>query len=415
MKKIFKFIFKGLIGITLLSIIIYYSFLGWEYYSGRKYVDYLSSNTETVEIDDSFSYELMNQDIEQSKLILVGEIHGLDEPAKFDIHFFKHLYHNYGVRTYIAELDYAQANLMNTYLETGNDSLLHFILKNWIVIQGRHNKDYFDKYRAFHKFYQQLSENDKFKFIGVDKIQDWNVMTSFINQLSDIDSTLKPIIYENDTVITKLHERVNHLISLVDLDPKIRFELDHLLKNIKYKEEKIRRETVMFQNFHDVYEEFNLRSEKVYGYFGVFHVFQYRIDGKHPFASQIRQSDLGLKDKILSMNFLFTDSYMVMDSKMLPEFMRDEGKYSKIPISSDNIWFMYIYGIRDFKRVTEENHKSLIKMNGDENPYKNSGRLTKTFQIFPVVPTFEMTDKGKPYIQYTIFVRNSDWAEPIKN
>ena len=73
------------------------------------------------------------------------------------------------------------------------------------------------------------------------------------------------------------------------------------------------------------------------------------------------------------------------------------------------------YGIRDFKRTTAENHKSLLKMNGENNPYSNSSRLTTTIQLLPVTDIFEMTDEGKPYIQYTIFVRNSDWAEPIEN
>jgi hypothetical protein len=31
-----------------------------------------------------------------------------------------------------------------------------------------------------------------------------------------------------------------------------------------------------------------------------------------------------------------------------------------------------------------------------------------------MVDILEMTDAGKPYIQYTVFVRNSDWAEPIE-
>jgi hypothetical protein len=36
------------------------------------------------------------------------------------------------------------------------------------------------------------------------------------------------------------------------------------------------------------------------------------------------------------------------------------------------------------------------------------------YQIFPVTDLMEMNDKGKPYVQYTVFVRNSDWAEPMQ-
>jgi hypothetical protein len=109
---------------------------------------------------------------------------------------------------------------------------------------------------------------------------------------------------------------------------------------------------------------------------------------------------------------MYVDSYMVLDSKMLPEQARTGKVNSRIPLSTDNIIFMYIYGIQDFKRITPENHKSIIKLNGINNPYAEAERLTTTFKILPIVPSFEMNDKGKPYVQYTVFVRNSDWAEP---
>jgi hypothetical protein len=177
---------------------------------------------------------------------------------------------------------------------------------------------------------------------------------------------------------------------------------------------KTNREDILFNNFKMFYEKEGLRSKKLYGYFGLFHVFQYRVNGKHPLASKIRMSDLGLEDKILSINFMLNDSYMVMPSKSLPEFLRDNGPYTRMPLSADNMLVIYIYGIKDLKRMTGKQQKSLIKMNGIDNPYANSNRLNTSFQILPVTDLFEMTDKGKPYIQYTVFVRNSDWAEPME-
>ena len=415
-KKIFKSVIKILLGIMVLIAIAYFSFFAWEYVTGDKFVNYINRNIETVTGNESFTYEIMKDDIENSKLILVGETHGFHEPTVFDVDFFKYLYKNYGIRNYIAELDYAQASFMNIYLQTGDEDLLQEILKNWIVVQGRNNKDYLNKYRALHKYYQQLPDYDKFKFIGIDKIQDWKILTKFTNQLSEIDSTLKPIIYSKETIKQELKTRINKLLLNSDINEKLQFELSFQLRNIEYSENKKRREEVMSLNFSDIYKGFNLYDEKLYGFFGLYHVFQYRVNGKHPMASQIRQSELGLEDKILSINFLFVDSYMVTKSSALPEFMRDKGKYTRMNISTDNLLFMYIYGIMDFKRTTSEHYKSIIKMNSSENnPYENSSRMAKSFQILPVTELWEMTDKGKPYTQYTIFVRNSDWAEPERD
>ncbi len=94
--------------------------------------------------------------------------------------------------------------------------------------------------------------------------------------------------------------------------------------------------------------------------------------------------------------------------------MTRNGKYTRMPISSDEMLFVYIYRIKDFKRMTLENHKSLVKMNAENSPYATSNRMIETIQLLPVTEKMEFNEKGKDYVQYTVFVRNSDWAEPEK-
>jgi len=414
-KRILILILKLFVGIIITALVSYAAFLGSEFITGGRYVEYLSLNSENKSLDKNFDYNIMEEDLINNDLILVGEMHGFDEPTKFDVDFFKYLYNKHGLRYYFAELDYSQAEYMNQYLESGNDSLLARVLKNWIVAQGRNNKDYYDKYRAFHLFHKQLSDGEKFKFVGVDKIQDWPLLTDYINSFNDVDTLLKPLKYNSKTIIVHLKQRIKYMLSKDNLPDESIYSLKHILLNIAYKELKENREEVMFKNFRTIYEDFHLQNQKLYGYFGVAHVFQYMLNNHATFASHIRESNMGLEGKMISMNFLFVDSDMVMDSKQLPEFLRTGPKYSSMKISADNILFMYIYGIGDFKQMTPKYTKSLIKMNGLNNPYADSKRLTNTFRVFPVFPTFEMTEKGKPYVQYTIFVRNSAWAEPIDN
>jgi len=89
------------------------------------------------------------------------------------------------------------------------------------------------------------------------------------------------------------------------------------------------------------------------------------------------------------------DSYMGMPSNQLPEFMRDPGKFTKMSISADNMLFLYIYGIKDLKRMTPASHKSLIKMSAKESPYAYSNRMSKTIQLLPVTETLEFNEKNK--------------------
>lgn len=412
-KKIFKIILKLVIGFILIIAIAYGAFHLWEYATGGKFVKYLQENSETVSINESFTYNIAKTDIERSKLILVGEIHGTEEPSKFDVDFFKYLNQNFGVKHYFAEFDFVQAEYLNQFMANNNRELLKEVLKNWFVIQGRNNQDYFNKYCFFQEYYEQLPENDKFHFIGIDKIQDWKLTTRYLNGLIPDSNIIEPIEYEKEGLQEKLMKQIDLLSSYYSNNVDTLSKISHIKKNIEFAQNKINREDVMFKNFNTIYTSKDLKDSKVYGFLGIFHIFQYRVNGKHPLASKIRQSDLGLKDKMLSINFMMNDSYMVMASKKLPQFMRDKSTYTKMPLSADNMLVMYVYGIKDFKRMTQEKHKSIIKMNGENNPYSNTNRLNTSFQILPVTNLWEMTDKGKPYVQYTVFVRNSDWAEPM--
>jgi hypothetical protein len=407
-RRILKVTLKGIIGISLIIGLLYGGFHLWEFSTGAKYVDYLKENSETIPLSESFSFKMLDKDIKENRLILVGEIHGFEEPQKFDYELFTHLHKNHNVKQYYAELDFVQSLVLNQYLDSGDEKLLNDALRKWAVFQGRNNKDYYDKYRKLQQLYEQSTEQDKFKFIGIDKLQDVKLTLRYLNSLNK--STELEIKEAVD--LSAIQNQISQLDSIYANSPDTLFVLNHIKDNFKHYTEKTDREKVLFENFHSLYNQMNKSKDKAYGYFGLFHVFQYQINGKQPLAAQIRMSDLGLENNILSMNFLMMDSYMVMPSNQLPSFMSDGGKYTKMPISSDQMLFIYIYGIKDFKRMTPENHKSLVKMNSENSPYATSNRMSMTIQLLPVAEKFEFNEKGKAYVQYTVFVRNSDWAEP---
>ncbi len=47
--------------------------------------------------------------------------------------------------------------------------------------------------------------------------------------------------------------------------------------------------------------------------------------------------------------------------------------------------------------------------------YYGDAESNSSIQLLPVTDKFEIDDKGKPYTQYTLFIRNSDWAEPFED
>ncbi len=409
MKRFFKYLAKSILFLIAFILVAYFSFRGIEYATSGKYVDYLTANSETIALEDSFTFAGMQEDLDANKVILVGEIHGFDESCKFDVDLFKHVHANHGVRSYFAELDLVQAHYMNEYMRTGDDSTLSRILERWVVVQGRNNQDYLDKYKSLHQYYQSLDADDKFVFYGVDKIQDWKLVHQFVNERLAQDSNAVAISYQKESIVTDLKQALTR----IQASPNATFDFEDLLVNMDYSEGKFDREQAMFNNFETLYKRNKLNKEKVYGFFGSAHVFQYRVNGKHPFASLMRQSDLNLAGEILSINFLYVDSYMVMPSAQLPEFVRTGPTFTRMPISSDAVLFMYIYGVNDFKRMTPESHKSPLKLNGADSPYGNSCRLNTTIKVLPIIPDMDLDDEGSEYVQYTVFVRNGDWAQPV--
>jgi hypothetical protein len=267
-------------------------------------------------------------------------------------------------------------------------------------------------YRGFTSSFLQ---GEKFRFIGIDKIQDWRLVTDLVNQVSRVDPGLSQLEFNKETILSQLIDRISYLDSLELADSSQVWLVKQLQDNISFFRQKHPREEVMFENFERNFRHYGLDNVRSYGFFGLYHVFQYEVNGEKPLAALIRSSSLGLEDKIISINFMMTDSKMVMKSNTLPMFLQDDGPYTQMGLSSDNVFVMYIYGIQDFKRMTPPYHKSLIKLNGTDSPYSKTMRLNKTIQLLPVTDVFKMTEEGREYVQYTVFVRNSDWAEPMGN
>jgi hypothetical protein len=407
MKRFLKRFLAVTAVLLVMPMLVFGVFQLWEYSTGGSYVAYLEAIAESVPLDSTFNYQRIAGDLDQAKLILVGEIHGFDEPSAFDASFFKYLHAEHGVRHYFAEFDCLQAFLLNGYLETGDLETLNRVLNSWSVFQGRDNADYQAKFIALQQYYSGLPDSARFSFVGIDRIQDNNLVFDVLAAM-----TPQPGSYDKER--KTLSDLVEAILDNGATGDTLALALE-LSRNIDYIVEKVDREEIFFQNFVHHYTALNTETAKFYGFFGLSHVLQYQVNQQDQLAGKIRKSDLGLEGKIVSINFMMNDSYMVMPSNQLPSFLSDEGKYTRMPISADNPLLLYIVGIKDFKRMTPEFHKSLIKLNSEDSPYDGSSRMSTTIQLLPFGEKMNFNEKGKAYTQYTVFVRNSDWAEPVSS
>jgi hypothetical protein len=410
MKKLVKRTGLTVLTVTALGFLCFCGFRASEHIEGNNYLTYLKKNTETVSLEQSFRFDLMQQDLTKHRLILVGEIHGFQEPNKFDLELFTHLITNHEVKTYLAEMDFCQAYYLNNYNRTGDSKLLKEILKEWEVTIGRDNKDYAEKWMNLRKVYQDGYE---FKYIGNNNLSDIKLLGRWLHEKTGNREFLQSPQNDSLAVIQFLNLAKQEL-GEITTDETI-WEINHQIRNMERYLNKAYREEVITENLLELYEHYGLYNQKVYGFYGLGHTMQSPIqEGFESMASRLKQQDSRFKDALLSINIVFTDSYMTVRSKGLPKFLRDQGPFTRMPVSYDNIWLNYLHGIEDLKRICLPYTKSLIKLDGTNSPYFNSRRLFRMSKILPIGQVLNAREDRSTtdYGQYLLFFRNSDWARP---
>ena len=385
--------------------------------ASSKYVNYLKQNTETVAASDSLHFTHLDDQFFQNNLFLVGEIHEVATSPRIDFAMFRQINEKVKLDAYLAEMDIAQAYYLKKYLEGSDELSLKEILKEWVVYIGSISSQYREKWEKMRVYYQNLPRDSRFDFVGLDLISDFELTRKLLKEKLPI--AFHASIPADDEALISWSE--NALPSIIDqmANSLTSGELT-LLHNIQYNLSnrlKIKsRDKFMYENFKRYHDQNNWQNKKLYGDFGFAHTLQAY---NYTFAGRVKKdSSLLLTNKMVSMNALYVDSRLTVQSAALPKFLQDKGQnFTRFKFSYDNRLFMYIKGIADYKKVTKPNTISLIKLDNKNSPYLNSTRGTKTMKLIPIWEAFDIIEgtATTDYAQYVFLVRNADWIIPDKD
>ncbi len=382
--------------------------------SSRKYVNYLKDNVETIQMPDSIRFNSLGNNFYDKKLFFVGEIHEVNTSPRIDFAMFKQINENRKIDFYLAEMDLIQGFYLQKYLEGSNELTLKEILENWVIYIGSISEQYRYKWIQMRKYYSELPEDSKFKLIGIDKISDFNLLRKFLREkLPEVYTKSIPnddkelIMWSENTLKEILNDKENRIdLENLKLLEDIYFNISNFY-SIKS------RDKFMYVNFKRYYEQNQWENKTFYGGFGFAHTLQaynYTLAGRIK-----RDTLLPFSNKMVSMNALYVDSRLTVQSRALPKFLQDKGKeFTRFKFSYDSRLFMYIRGISDYKKVTKPNTISLIKLDAKDSPYLYSARGTKTKNLIPIWEGFDIIEGSSTtdYAQYIFFVRNADWIVP---
>ncbi|GAB3807554.1 hypothetical protein GCM10028819_44650 [Spirosoma humi] len=395
-------------------------------------VNYARLAHEEILTGKADEFHLFDEAFYQNQLFLLGESHGVAKPQEVDLRFLTHLNKRVGVRYYIAEVDASQAYYLNQYLATGNQATLTKVFRLWVVQQAQWaNKEYRHKIEAIRDLNQTLPQNRQIQFVGIDRIQDKTLVAEHLSALLGkherspfaqplADSLIaqlaanRPDSVAAGTALTWLANWASNDAATTAFWGKDAEALHHLLANVVYLKAIRSREVTIFTNFKAILP--SLKQEKLYGFWGFFHVLQSPLKvGVKPFACQVKESDLYLHDKIVSITFSYLDSYTMTPTRFMPPFLQDKGKaFTRVDKFNNDSDLMKSEGIATIRPITNPHSVTLFALDrpgsfARQMPIRITygAAMPQKLEFNPALP---MTS----YFQYLLLVRDSDMTTPLQ-
>ena len=398
------------------------------------YADYLQKNMETMNIGGNNDLALFDDAFYKNHVFLLSESHGYYKPHEVDFELFKQLNKKTGLRYYLAEIDFSQAYYLNKYLATGDEIFLKAIYQYWYNQQAQWGcKAGFEKWQKMLAYNKTLPAGKKITVLGLDEAQDLNMNVQLMNEIlkksgykkgKDIlldslaifatinlsaDSARRPFVRYTrrlDTAMTL------HAGTFKKLLKENYFSFQYIIHNTASKKG---RELKIFENFNTYYNEYTLAGEKFYGFWGRFHAMQDSVNDAMPFAGMLKNSQLPLKNSIVSIPVFCIESASMIPTSYLPPMAQQKGTvYSNSPMVNDESFVYQVKGIAGFKNLVPQNSIGIFKLDGKDSPYfkglnllESTSGMDKSFEW-----KGNKASATADYFQYAIIVRNSGWAVP---
>lgn len=396
---------------------------------------YLKRNMQEIAPNTANGFHLFDEGFYQSKVFMLGEVHGFAAPQSLDFELLQHLNQKTSLTHYLAEVDYSQAYFLNQYLRTGDESLLNYVFQTWVEYNAQWaNQEFYNKIRKIYTLNQGLPAADRIEIVGVDRIQDVRVTKRHLQCLlqaasysAGTDSALDTLaLLAADSIVEEKDIQafaVRYLAGAeagaapLYLPRSVQTDLQHVLTNLTYQQNNVKRDSVMFLNLTKLTEVNGWENEQFYGMWGLMHTLQSSVNnGYTSFAAILKNEDSPFKGKVTSINILATDSEnMIPAGSMPPALHKGQAYINTTWVNSDGP-LAFVAGIKDLKAVTKPHTMAIFKMDGEASPYRTSSSLTQTNILIPgqgIAP-----DAANPTItqscQYVVLIRNSKAATPIK-
>ncbi|HHD2753703.1 TPA: hypothetical protein ACOTG0_002517 [Clostridium perfringens] len=336
--------------------------------------------------DNTFnSLSLLNDDISNNEIFFAGEKHGSIKSIDMNFYLLKYFVEKAGIKYILYEGGYSYAQYLNTYLDTGDESILEYLFYN-----SSNTMSYtFENYNLLREIYEYnltLSKNKKIKFIGID-IENPSIAIKYINSkiptleptsniLKDFIDILKSITLKNYLIESKkaIEFIEKYRTEVEEYLGEEFFDISFIVKNLSVSNGQVAREEKLINNFITLYEY--LPKGKYFGQFGEAHT---NLNNKSKsLASYLQNVYDSTKGKVINIAYFYNNS-----KGYVPDNLNEGTEI-----------FQYL----DPKLFSKDNSTILIKLN-----YKDSIFYEKDIYLNDNNPAVN-------YHQYLILFTNSPSA-----
>lgn len=380
--------------------------------------DYLRKNAQEMILDRPVVE--FDRAFERTQLILLGEVHGIQHGQRIDLALLKHFHGTSGVRTYVGEFDFAQAESLNRYLQSGDESSLAAVFDGWRKrgLQWA-NQDLAEKIRQIRAWNLTLPRSRRVSFYGADELQDIelacrllaeNLPTRLNRQAAkDFAATVK------DPMRCRIPKALAETARIANQDIAARRELTRgrdrivgpALASLATDDAIAEREERIAANVERLLSSLP-HNTAAYGLWGLAHIIQARVNGSAPMAMQIEMAGRpGRVGSILMLN---------LDAEMMTPMANADGSisYTNLAYTVDSEDAALVNGIEDVKRASGA-AVTLFRLDAPGSPFLRGDPLTRVGGRFGRMQPFTVDPSSagpRGHVQYLILTRGSKATMP---
>ncbi|MGN9162286.1 hypothetical protein [Clostridium sulfidigenes] len=242
-----NFKIKKEIIITIAFVIGFILLIGGMYISlpanEKSYIGKNSSNIDFTNYEDYSALEIFDDSVKDKKIVLTNEEIGIKENAQIQYKFISYLMDTWKLKYFLVDVGYAEAAIINEYLQTGDEALLESYNNSSMGYAFIGDS----KQEMLKKLYlknSQLSDNKKLNIMGI------GINESF----QSVDLYFKRIISRNPDLTDKQIENINNILE--------NLKSEEIITNISNDEELEKRNEIILKHIDNFYSDINANEEE---------------------------------------------------------------------------------------------------------------------------------------------------------